>query len=1146
MGRTRKEKGGATTVSEPKAGPSKPTKKSKKAGADGLKEHVQALGGDDADVQMLSGVKDGMVVQGDIPGDANLSKDVSRFLKGLSLGSSGEPSTSAPKQKKEKKDKKAAHAPANATAEPTPKPAEKAQEKKAGKDKKREEKKKDNKGKEKDVKRKQDSAPKPSTSSAIPTLAPPKSGKMLFAPASDWYNLVEPLPAPSNPLPTPSSAQISSLTSTASSLHTSELSSFSSGSNSGLVSTTSDQAFLKNILSSGTLSDRLSALTLMAQSSPLHNTRALEVLKNMAEKGRGGGGAVREGDKGKAGSRDERLKAARAIVDWWVGGGSPPRKLKYFRDQPLLHPDITNKHLLVWYFEDWLKKYFFSLLQVLEMLSLDTLPYVRMQALTFIYQLLRERPEQEHNLLRLLINKLGDTDKAVCSRASYYILQLLQSFPDMKTIVIRETTALIMRPAASSAASSSLTQSTAKPNTHIKFTDDDHASKEKEKAKDGARPQDRSTWNVHARYYAAITFNQIVLSAAPKDREAARALMDVYFRLFRDVVGERSSAPADLDDNDDDEGPEKTTKGAGLNKGRDAWNGAEGKARRRATRSSPKSIQGAAGFAEVQDSNSRLVSAILTGVNRAMPFAKFGGLDVEFEGHMDTLFLISHTSTFNITVQALTLVHHVVAGLQEASGVGKGKMAESGGVDGKGGEKGKGTVDAVISRYYRTLYATLFDPRVFTSNKQAMYLNLVYKSLKGDTDTERVKAFVRRFCQVLAGGFGGNEFVAGGLWLLGELWGNVPGLREGTLSRVGEDEEDEEGKDVYDPRKREPEYAHASASPLWELTPLLNYFHPAISLLATQLLSGQPLTSSPDLSLHTLTHFLDRFVYKNPKKTRPKGDSAMQPAAAPEGEGVRKLKGDLQEGPVNESGWWRRDEGKVPVDQLFFHKYFSQKHARETDKKGKVEKRKGKKDGDGESDEDGESGDEEEDVDNVDESDEEEAEIWKAMKASMPKEAGDDDLDGDAMSDVDDDLPSDLPSDFGGDSDDDIPVVDEDAEEDAALASEPGSDAATDEEEEEPVSEDEAFSLAEDSDADDLLDLDAEVPDGLIHFPGTSLQDPEQDEGEEWGGFDDGASKKRKRKEEEKSRRQKLRSLPTFASYEDYAKMIEDAPEDDI
>jgi hypothetical protein len=27
---------------------------------------------------------------------------------------------------------------------------------------------------------------------------------------------------------------------------------------------------------------------------------------------------------------------------------------------------VTNEHLLAWYFEDWLKKYFFSILQILE------------------------------------------------------------------------------------------------------------------------------------------------------------------------------------------------------------------------------------------------------------------------------------------------------------------------------------------------------------------------------------------------------------------------------------------------------------------------------------------------------------------------------------------------------------------------------------------------------------------------------------------------------------------------------------------------------------------------------------------------------------------------------------------------------------
>lgn len=55
----------------------------------------------------------------------------------------------------------------------------------------------------------------------------------------------------------------------------------------------------------------------MVQASPLHNTRALESLRGIASK-RGGAGA------GKA----EGVKAVRALVDWWVGGGAPGRKLK--------------------------------------------------------------------------------------------------------------------------------------------------------------------------------------------------------------------------------------------------------------------------------------------------------------------------------------------------------------------------------------------------------------------------------------------------------------------------------------------------------------------------------------------------------------------------------------------------------------------------------------------------------------------------------------------------------------------------------------------------------------------------------------------------------------------------------------------------
>ena len=159
-----------------------------------------------------------------------------------------------------------------------------------------------------------------------------------------------------------------------------------------------------------------------------------------------------------------------------------------------------------------------------------------------------------------------------------------------------------------------------------------------------------------------------------------------------------------------------------------------------------------------------------------------------------------------------------------------------------------------------------------------MYLNLFFKSVKADaavavtsTDTEgatgseiateraergeRVKALIRRFLQVLvSGGGGAPEFIAGGLYLLGEvgvvvslfffffcyyysllyfltdisdidmlsfsffmqLFSSVPGLRSMINDPPNLTSSTQEGSS-YDPRKREPQFAHASALPLWEL-----------------------------------------------------------------------------------------------------------------------------------------------------------------------------------------------------------------------------------------------------------------------------------------------------------------------------------------
>lgn len=140
--------------------------------------------------------------------------------------------------------------------------------------------------------------------------------RFVVEPTSQWYTSYPPLPPANPPVSAPTAAQLASLTAHAADLHAETISTYQSQSSSTATTTTSDFSFLQKILQGGTLSDRLSALTLLVQSSPVHNVKALETLKGMAERGKGKGG------------REESLKALRCVVDWWVGGGVPNRKLK--------------------------------------------------------------------------------------------------------------------------------------------------------------------------------------------------------------------------------------------------------------------------------------------------------------------------------------------------------------------------------------------------------------------------------------------------------------------------------------------------------------------------------------------------------------------------------------------------------------------------------------------------------------------------------------------------------------------------------------------------------------------------------------------------------------------------------------------------
>lgn len=200
-----------------------------------------------------------------------------------------------------------------------------------------------------------------------------------------------------------------------------------------------------------------------------------------------------------------------------------------------------------------------------------------------------------------------------------------------------------------------------------------------------------------------------------------------------------------------------------------------------------------------------------------------------FDKHTATLFRVTHSGSFNISVQALQLIFQVAV------------ASSSPGKPSEGQPKVTATYQ-LADRFYRTLYDSLLDSRLAMSSKQAMYLNLLFKAMKADEDPNRRKAFVKRLCQVLS--VHDAPFVCGALFLLGELFRAHPGLKGMLTDPEDDDEEhfidvreeadgdsDEDGeekaersalaiksnKPVYDGRKRDPRFACAEITCLWDI-----------------------------------------------------------------------------------------------------------------------------------------------------------------------------------------------------------------------------------------------------------------------------------------------------------------------------------------
>lgn len=88
----------------------------------------------------------------------------------------------------------------------------------------------------------------------------------------------------------------------------------------------------------------------------------------------------------------------------------------------------------------------------LEATSTGNLDWVKEKALKAAFELLAAKPELEGRLLTVLVNKLGDPNRRVASKAGFLLSCLLTQHPLMGMVVVREVESFLFRCASRAAA----------------------------------------------------------------------------------------------------------------------------------------------------------------------------------------------------------------------------------------------------------------------------------------------------------------------------------------------------------------------------------------------------------------------------------------------------------------------------------------------------------------------------------------------------------------------------------------------------------------------------------------------------------------------------------------------------------------------
>lgn len=200
----------------------------------------------------------------------------------------------------------------------------------------------------------------------------------------------------------------------------------------------SDSKWLNTALHKGTSKDRANAGALLVQSNPLPNNAALESLITLTKL-----------------SNKTNIDVFDCVTDLFINSLLPShRKLIPLQNRgndwkvlkaKTLDKATKDQIYAYWHYENELRDIFHGYLLNLQSSLQNGKDVSKTKAIIAATKLLKSCPEREAFLLTVLVNKFGDPDKKIASKATYNLRQILMKHPNMAHVMVLETEKLIFR-----------------------------------------------------------------------------------------------------------------------------------------------------------------------------------------------------------------------------------------------------------------------------------------------------------------------------------------------------------------------------------------------------------------------------------------------------------------------------------------------------------------------------------------------------------------------------------------------------------------------------------------------------------------------------------------------------------------------------